>query len=124
MMKIKMPDQNKDAMSSDPKSKARDERIQALNTALMNVIIYGGHGCHWTEIPVAIGMLLKTFTNSIQMVADGKNPPGGFDPSLRGNALDDAITDEIYRRFRDGYACKVDVVFAPDSSEQGSAKAT
>ena len=79
----------------------RDDRIEALGGNLFKALLADTKGCDWTEVPEAIGLLLKSFaTTTVTAMAD--DPPPGV-TQIVDRALSERISGVMTRGFAEGW---------------------
>lgn len=78
---------------------ARDENIEALAGALFHVLATNPMGCRWTEIPEAIGLLLKLFGTTLITITDANNEEA------------ENILNDMNSRFDKGYKRPTSIFF-------------
>lgn len=81
----------------------RDARVVALAESLHAAFLADTKGCHWTEVPEAIGMLLKGFATALAAASDADDDRV------------DEISETMIRGFKKGWGSTVIVKFPPDS---------
>ena len=79
----------------------RDDRIEALGSHLFKALLADTKGCDWTEVPEAIGLLLK-FVATTTVTAMADDPPPG-ETQIVDRALSERISGVMTRGFTEGW---------------------